>query len=60
MNCRVYWRISISIFYSEGMKEEGKLHTIDINEELKEMSSKYFKKANIDDKIVQHEKFLML
>ena len=43
-----------AICLCEGMKEEGKLHTIDINEELKEMSSKYFKKANIDDKIVQH------
>lgn len=43
-----------AICLCEGMKEEGKLHTIDINEELKEMSSKYFKKANVDDKIVQH------
>jgi predicted O-methyltransferase YrrM len=43
-----------AICLSEGMKKEGKLHTIDINEELKEMSSKYFKMAKIEDKIEQH------
>lgn len=43
-----------AICLSEGLDQQGKLHTIDINEELKEMSSKYFKKAGIEDKIEQH------
>ncbi|MEJ6734162.1 MAG: O-methyltransferase [Flavobacteriales bacterium] len=43
-----------AICLCEGLEENGKLHTIDINEELKEISSKYFKKANIEDKVEQH------
>ncbi len=43
-----------AICLCEGLQEGGKLHTIDINEELKFMSSKYFKKAGISKKIVQH------
>ncbi|MBH83606.1 MAG: methyltransferase [Flavobacteriales bacterium] len=43
-----------AICLCEGLLEGGKLHTIEINEELKLMSSKYFKKAGISKKIVQH------
>ena len=43
-----------AICLSEGMKEGGKLHTIDINEELKSISSIYFKKAGISKNIIQH------
>lgn len=43
-----------AICLCEGLEENGKLHTIDINEELKEISSKYFKKANLEDKVEQH------
>lgn len=43
-----------AICLSEGMQNNGKLYTIDINEELKSMSSTYFKKAGIDDKVVQY------
>ena len=43
-----------AICLSEGLQEGGKLHTIDINEELKSMSSNYFEKAGISKNIVQH------
>ena len=43
-----------AICLSEGLKEGGKLHTIDINEELKSISSIYFKKAGISKNIIQH------
>mgnify|MGYP001311705672 FL=1 len=43
-----------AICLSEGLQEDGKLHTIDINEELKLMSSNYFKKAEISKNIVQY------
>tara|TARA_B100000965_G_C19527556_1_gene729561 strand:+ start:169 stop:813 length:645 start_codon:yes stop_codon:yes gene_type:complete len=43
-----------AICLSEGLKKGGKLHTIDINEELKLMSSIYFKKAGISKNIIQH------
>ena len=43
-----------AICLSEGLKEGGKLHTIDINEELKSISSTYFKKAGISKNIIQH------
>ena len=43
-----------AICLCEGLQEGGKLHTIDINEELKLISSKYFKKAGISKNIIQH------
>ena len=43
-----------AICLSEGLQEGGKLHTIDINEELKSMSLKYFKKAEISKNVVQY------
>ena len=36
------------------MDKDGILHTIDNNKELVEIQNKYFKKANLKDKIVQH------
>ncbi|MBL6663447.1 MAG: O-methyltransferase [Flavobacteriales bacterium] len=43
-----------AICLSEGLKEGGKLYTIDINEELKSMSSNYFEKAGISKNVVQY------
>lgn len=39
---------------AEGMKKNGELHTIDINEELKEIQQKYFEKSEFGNRIVQH------
>ena len=43
-----------AICLCEGMDKDGILHTIDNNKELVEIQNKYFKKANLNDKIVQH------
>jgi caffeoyl-CoA O-methyltransferase len=43
-----------AICLAEGLKEGGKLHTIDINEELKEMALRYFKMAGMENSIVMH------
>ena len=43
-----------AICLSEGLEKNGKLFTIDINEELEQITKKYFKLANIDSKIVQY------
>lgn len=43
-----------AICLCEGMDKDGILHTIDNNKELVEIQNKYFKKANLEDKIVQH------
>lgn len=43
-----------AICLCEGIDEDGVLHTIDNNKELVEIQNKYFKKANLKDKIVQH------
>ena len=43
-----------AICLSEGLQEGGKLHTIDINEELKSMSSSYFEKAGISKNVIQY------
>lgn len=39
---------------AEGMKEQGILHTIDINEELYDMQRKYFDLSDFGTKIKQH------
>ena len=39
---------------AEGLKPEGKLHTIDINEELESFQKKYFDKSIFKDQIIQH------
>ena len=43
-----------AICLCEGMDKDGILHTIDNNKELVKIQNKYFKKANLTDKIVQH------
>ena len=43
-----------AICLCEGMDKDGILHTIDNNKELVEIQNKYFKKANLTNKIVQH------
>jgi len=43
-----------AICLCEGLGKDGVLHTIDNNKELVEIQNKYFKKANLTNKIVQH------
>ncbi len=43
-----------SICLASGLKENGVLHTIDINEELEDMVRDYFNKANLKNKIQYH------
>jgi predicted O-methyltransferase YrrM len=38
----------------EGIRPDGVLHTIDINEELYALQRKYFNKSGMGDRIVQH------
>ncbi|PCH69940.1 MAG: methyltransferase [Bacteroidetes bacterium] len=40
-----------AICLCKGLQDGGKLHTIDINEELEEMAKSYFDKADVTDKI---------
>ena len=39
---------------AEGFEKNGIIHTIDINEELKEIQNKYFKKSGFGNQIHQH------
>jgi caffeoyl-CoA O-methyltransferase len=43
-----------AICLSRGLKTGGKLHTIEINDELREMSSRYFDLAGVSDKVILH------
>ncbi len=43
-----------AICLAEGIKQGGKIHTIDINEELETMVNKYIEKANLKDTITNH------
>lgn len=43
-----------SICLSKGLKEKGRLHTIEINDELETFIHKYFKKAKVENKITLH------
>jgi predicted O-methyltransferase YrrM len=43
-----------AICLAAGLKENGELHTIDINEELYDMCQTYFEKAGLSEKIIQH------
>lgn len=43
-----------AICLAKGLTEGGKLHTIEINDELKPIAKKYFKKSGLSDKIIQH------
>ena len=43
-----------AICLARGMNEQGKLHTIDIKEELYDMAHKYFVKAGLEKQIIQY------
>ncbi|WP_343703400.1 O-methyltransferase [Chitinophaga sp.] len=43
-----------AICLAQGLAENGLLHTIDVNEELEEISSRYITEAGLRQKIVQH------
>jgi caffeoyl-CoA O-methyltransferase len=43
-----------AICLASGLKENGVLHTIDVNEELETMVRKYFSEAKVDNKIHFH------
>ena len=43
-----------AICLSEGLREDGELHTIDINEELSDMQSRYFERCEKSGHIIQH------
>lgn len=42
-----------AICLSRGLKQGGKIYTIEIDDELKDFSSRYFKKAGIGDSVIQ-------
>ena len=39
---------------AEGLKKEGQLHTIDINEELTDFQRRYFNKSGFGSQLIQH------
>lgn len=43
-----------AICLSEGLAEDGKLHTVEKNEELGPIAERFFKKANLSEKIKLH------
>jgi len=43
-----------AICLAEGLKEDGALHTLDINEELQSIQNKYFEQSGFRKKIHQH------
>ncbi|TLF41544.1 O-methyltransferase [Maribacter aurantiacus] len=43
-----------AICLAEGLRENGELHTIDINPELEEMQRTYFNKSGFGERIYQH------
>ena len=43
-----------AICLAQGLTATGRLHTIEIDEELHDMAATYFAKAGLKDKIVQH------
>lgn len=43
-----------AICLAEGLRKDGKLHTIDINEELYDIQQRYFQKSGFAPQIVQH------
>lgn len=43
-----------ALCFAEGLAEGGKIHTIDINEELEPMVKRYIEKSNLSDQIIQH------
>ncbi|MFP4366064.1 MAG: O-methyltransferase [Bacteroidales bacterium] len=43
-----------SICMARGMAENGRLHTIDINDEIRDFAGSFIKKAGMEEKIIQH------
>ncbi|RPD38940.1 O-methyltransferase [Chitinophaga barathri] len=43
-----------AICLAQGLAEDGHLHTIDVNEELEEMSGRYITEAGFRERITQH------
>lgn len=43
-----------AICLAKGLTEGGKLHTIEINDELEGIARRYFEKAGVQDRIIQH------
>lgn len=43
-----------AICFAEGLQKQGKIHTIDINEELETMVNKYIEKSNLKETITNH------
>lgn len=43
-----------AICLAQGLADNGLLHTIDVNEELEEISARYIQEAGLRQKIVQH------
>ncbi|MDC1105333.1 O-methyltransferase [Prolixibacteraceae bacterium] len=43
-----------AICLAKGLNTGGKLHTIEINDELEEFASNYFEQAGLSDTIIQH------
>ena len=43
-----------ALCFAEGLKDGGKIHTIDINEELETMVNSYIEKSNLKDTIINH------
>ncbi len=43
-----------AICLAKGLRSEGMLHTIEINDELRDMALKYFGKAELQNKIILH------
>ncbi|WP_026837794.1 O-methyltransferase [Gillisia sp. JM1] len=43
-----------AICLAEGLKENGEIHTLDVNEELQSIQNKYFELSGYRDKIHQH------
>ncbi|WP_268223019.1 O-methyltransferase [Sinomicrobium oceani] len=43
-----------AICMAEGLREDGELHTIDINEELHDLQRRYFDRSGFGDRIIQH------
>jgi len=39
---------------AEGLRENGEIHTLDINEELYSLQRKYFEKSSFNSNIIQH------
>lgn len=43
-----------ALCFAEGLQEGGRIDTIDINEELEAMVSRYIKKSNLEETIINH------